>query len=84
MRFVVVPRNKIEEPLLKLADGVHHAKAGKSRTAFGSKITVTCHLLDSTIGRVIIFKPFTHTPEQTVIAIFGDADASMYRVGSKV
>ena len=84
MRFVFVPRNEIEEPLPKLADGVHHAKAGKSRAAFGYKITVTCHLIDGTIGGVIVFKRFAHPPEQTVIAIFRYSDATMYGGGTQV
>jgi hypothetical protein len=45
---------------------------------------VARHLIDSAVGGVVVFKTFTHAPEQAVIAILHNPYAAMHGGGTQV
>lgn len=85
MGFVFVPRDEVEQPFLKLLDGIHDAKARESRGAAGGfEMSVAGYLVDGAVGGVVVFKTFTHAPEQAVIAIVDNSDTTMHRGGTQI
>ena len=78
MRFVAVALNEVEEPFAKLADVIHRSITRKALAAGLFEEPALDHLVDGSVGSVIIRKPLTHSPQQFVFAVLDYPDAPMH------